>query len=191
MITLDPPITKKTLYNLCLQDQIIAFTYDLARSSDKTSKYVVFKVLPVPGVNIEKVLSYHYIFPKKMENIETVMTVYIPRKIHIKLVMNEECCSVCQKHTYEKYKYCFNTECSINNVNKCHNYIELGEVLLPYEKLNFKESNIPCKLCSSCKTCKKMLNNKKCVRHKICKHKKDKHYYHILNKLVIGQKTLI
>lgn len=185
MTDLNPAITKKMLYNQCLNDQIIAFTYDLARSSDQKSKFIFFKILPMKNANLKRMFDMNYVKPQEIkQDLAAVVTTYIPRVVEVVLTCNQQQqCPQCEGPTYQEQKYCLNQDCSLNSYSSIdlYQYVQLGRVRLSVEDLSYKESGVECAKCKSCKICKKI--GKKCMKHKTCEHNKDKTFYHLLNSM--------
>lgn len=173
-----------------MNKHIIAFTYDIAKTA--SIKYVIFKVLPAPGVDLANVYATYYMSPKELSNLEFDMTTYIPHQMKLRLLCNvDDRCSTCNKLTYQKEKVCLNRACTNFKQYDFYSAVCFGKEILKYEDLNYKDDDIPCKQCTACKVCKKLKNVRKCTRHVICRHKKSKTQYHILNKLVTGNKNFI
>ncbi|QBB28702.1 hypothetical protein HgNV_097 [Homarus gammarus nudivirus] len=181
-ITIDLPITKKFLYNLCIKGILLAFTYDIARDKQKKNIKVIFKVLPTYKTNLKNVWASHYMQPQELNYIDFIMTVYVPKRIVLDLSSDEkQLCKLCNSLIY-KNDICLNKKCDAYNF-EVYKYISNDIILLQYDDLTFKEMYVACKRCQACKLCRKF-KNKKCFRHKICTHKDSKFQYRALNKIV-------
>ncbi|UVX94958.1 hypothetical protein CsNV_098 [Callinectes sapidus nudivirus] len=183
-VSMELPITKKVLYNMCLSGHILAFTYDIARNKKLNTIKVIFKVISSNAItDIQKLWDVHYLKPQELPRIDFIMTVYIPRKLILTISKTEKNtnCKNCNNPKYQVDDICLNKDCS-KFVRDYKKYISQGKVVLDYEDLQYKELPIPCKKCKSCKNCKK--RNVKCSRHKICKHGNTKMHYHTLNRIV-------
>ncbi|UOT91856.1 KM727_gp97-like protein [Aratus pisonii nudivirus] len=134
----------------------------------------------------------NYINPSPISNLNDIITtVYIPRQIVVNLQENSDSfCSFCNSNTYQHDRLCLNANCEYNNLSgiDINRYISLGNNLLNYEDLSFKEAVTVCKKCVSCKSCSKRKKGDKCFRHKTCRHVRNKSYYDILNKLSVNFK---
>lgn len=185
--TVEPAITKKLLYNLCMTEILLAFTYDIVRSKKSKQMMVIFKVLPHPKYgSLKHVWNKYYVDPQELTNLELDFNVYICKEIILQITASEVMCPECGRGTVQAEAYCINEECVKFTRNMNHlKYIsnKEGKILKTLEDLlSDKKDTLLCKQCLSCRICQKM--NGKCKRHKVCKHlTKNKQYFHILNKL--------
>ncbi len=191
---LEPRITKTILHTLCMNGNILAFTYDIMRSKSSGNVSVLFKVLPDPKItNFTPIWNRYYLTPQEITNVDFDLNVYICKEIVFKLTKNPDVvCVICNTPTYQKENYCLNIDCS--NMVKRMNYLqyisnENGKVLKTVNDLDGVGNGFSfhCKKCNNCRICqKKKTTGIKCKRHKICKHfKNDRNYYPSINRLAI------
>ncbi|AII15896.1 hypothetical protein PmNV_108 [Penaeus monodon nudivirus] len=186
---LEPSINKKLLHSLCMNNVILAFTYDIIRNKKTRKLMTIFKVLPSPKIkSLRNIWKKYYTDPDELTNIELDFNVYLCKEIVLTFLPNANNikCSECSQITFQEEAYCINEKCSkFAKFIDYKKYIsnDRGKVLKTLEDLlSEKTDNLICKQCINCKVCKRM--DVKCKRHKVCTHfNTSRQYFHMLNKL--------
>ncbi len=178
----DTQLTKQLLYNWCLQDHLIAFTYDVARSADGRHLFICVKLLPYKGKDAWGLLKAAYIKPRKLVNMSTAETTgYQVKKLHLKIFdlnLGVKCVK-CGKLTCGRDLDCINYKCQRFRSDTLYSRLFPGEVILTLG-FGFDRRDLrPCSKCAACQNCRQ--KGEKCYRHKVCAHSQPSNHYRMLN----------
>uniref|UniRef100_A0AAU8GFP5 Uncharacterized protein n=1 Tax=Faxonius propinquus nudivirus TaxID=3139431 RepID=A0AAU8GFP5_9VIRU len=194
------PIDIKILYNLNINEKILAFAYALLSNKKTKHLTVVLKIIPSHDIKqIDSLWSKNYLFLEKID-LKIPLKVFICKQLYITInKISDVVCNACKSNIYQNINECWNKTCSkfkkpnLNNFiisNKDSKIIHTLEYtqknsLLKYNIDNLNTYGGDCIKCQSCKLCSK---NSKCRFHKICNHKKTYNQlkgFHHLNKLAL------
>lgn len=166
-IVTEAPINKRTLYNMNINNQILAFTYNMVSLPVSKKLCIFFSIIPAHDTNIANMWESHYLKPTQITNINILSTVYICKELLLYLVKTNNC-SLCNEPTYNKM--CHNKQCLESETCNYYTHIKQGNILLSYSDIVKKPSTFieNCRKCESCKICKR--KGKKCHLHITCKH---------------------
>ncbi|UHB41838.1 hypothetical protein MrNuV_ORF115 [Macrobrachium rosenbergii nudivirus] len=182
--TMESPIPKKLLYNLCINGQLLCFAYNIVRS--KNNMYVICKILPAYSTSVDQLWKTHYITPNELTNVKESLSFYMCKELELRITEVKDKCEKCQMSLYGDELMCLNKDCSHFDIGRTalKRYVSnLNGELLLHSNSDTPVTNLACKKCLACKLCKKY-KTKKCFRHTTCTHKQSSNSYYVtLNKI--------
>lgn len=180
---IESKINERTLYNMAISGNILAFSYTLFKCRKNLVSY--FRIIPQKQANIKKIFDQHYISPDiVIQPYEVPLKIFAPKRFYI-TIDNINTCSICKKKTIINNIGCLNFNCS-NYFTNFMPHFEIknknGQLLYDYDYVeknialsNETKTHSSLRYCYKCNRCKKCTKDKKlCKKHLTCPHLKNK-----------------